>query len=253
MENCGFGWQNRVLDAALTASAQVASLPVINLRNQQGAESLGWRVLGTSAALTLKLPSVGIWRAFSLHRSNLSASASLTVSVQSGSAVVWQGSAQGVANAQMILVSPTAVQGDSATMQITDPANPDGYLSIPLAYAGPLWQPARNYSTDSTAGNELGSDSTTTLGGAEFVDGRWYQRKLSIAHQSYGDADAAVLAQILRVAATGQNILFLPDPASTPPRLAQTGLFGRLSGGDLSNPFGVADRHALTLTHTERL
>lgn len=253
MENCGFGWQNRVLDAGLTASAQASSLPVINLRNQQGAESLGWRVLGTSAVLTLRLPALGSWRGFSLHRTNLSAAASLSVTVLSGGSPVWQGAAQGTANAQIVLVSPSSVSGDSVTMQIDDPANPDGYLSIPLAYAGPLWQPARNYSTDSTSGCALGADSTTTLGGAEFVDSRWYQRKLSIVHQSYGDADAAVLTQILRAAATGQNILFLPDPAASLPKLCEAALFGRLSGGDLSNPFGVADRHALTLTHTERL
>ncbi|MCP1271971.1 hypothetical protein NKW56_15400, partial [Acetobacter cerevisiae] len=137
--------------------------------------------------------------------------------------------------------------------QITDTANPDGFLSIPLAYAGPIWQPVRNYSTESTVDRVLGQDSATTLGGAEFVSARWYQRKLSIAHQSYGNADTAVLDQILRTAATGQNILFLPDPSAAPDVLVARALFGGLSGSDLSNPFGAADRHALTLTLTERL
>ncbi|WP_339077068.1 hypothetical protein QQM41_10160 [Acetobacter sp. AC2005] len=253
MENCGLGWENRVLDAALTASAQASALPVENLRNQQGAASLGWRVPGTTATLTIHHPPAGLWRAFGLFRTNLTAEASMTVTVLLGGNTVWQGTAQVVANGQILLVAPTAIMGDTATIQITDTGNPDGFLSIPLAYAGPIWQPVRNYSTDSTADRTLGQDSVTTLGGAEFVSTRWYQRKLTIAHQSYGDADAVVLDQILRTAATGQNILFLPDPSASPADLATKALFGGLSGSDLSNPFGAADRHALTLTLTERL
>lgn len=253
MENCGIGWENRVPDAALSASAQVSGLPVTNLRNQQGAPSLGWRAPGTTVTLTISHPPAGPWRAFGLFRTNLSAAAQMTVTLTLGGNTVWQGSAQAVANGQILLVSPQTVTADTAIIQITDSGNPDGYLSIPLAYAGPLWQPARNYSTESTADRNLGVDSITTLGGAEFVSARWYQRSLSIAHQSYGDADAVVLEQILRVAATGQNILFLPDPSATPDVLAEKSLFGRLSGNDLTNPFGNADRHALTLTLTERL
>lgn len=253
MENCALGWENRVLSAALTASAQVSALPVENLRRPQGAASLGWRVPGTAATLTITATSAVSWRAFGLFRTNLSAAAQITVTLISGGNTVWQGSAQAVANGQILLVAPQAITADTATIAISDSGNPDGYLSIPLAYAGPLWQPVRNYSTESTSDRTLGVDSVTTLGGAEFVSARWYQRSLSIAHQSYGDADAVVLEQILRVAATGQNILFLPDPSATPDVLAAKALFGRLSGNDLTNPFGNADRHALTLTLTERL
>lgn len=242
-----------MLDAALSASAQVSGLPVTNLRNQQGAPSLGWRVPATTATLTISHPPAGPWRAFGLFRTNLSAAAQMSVTLQSGGNTAWQGSAQAVANGQILLVAPQAFIADTAIIQITDSGNPDGYLSIPLAYAGPLWQPVRNYSTESTSDRTLGVDSITTLGGAEFVSARWYQRSLSIVHQSYGDADAVVLEQILRVAATGQNILFLPDPSATPDVLAARALLGRLSGNDLTNPFGNADRHALTLTLTERL
>ncbi|OUJ05365.1 hypothetical protein [Acetobacter malorum] len=260
MENCGIGWENRVLDAALSASAQVSGLPVTNLRNQQGAPSLGWRVPGTTATLTISHPPAGPWRAFGLFRTNLSATATWRIRTGSYDAswygVDWISDWTGPCNAtngQCVYVLPGAITAERCEITITDKDNPDGYLSIPLAYAGPLWQPARNYSTESTADRNLGVDSITTLGGAEFVSPRWYQRSLSIAHQSYGDADAVVLEQILRVAATGQNILFLPDPSATPAVLAEKSLFGRLSGNDLTNPFGIADRHALTLTLTERL
>lgn len=253
MQICGFGWENRVLDATLTADAQVARLPVSNLRNQQGAASLGWRVPRTTAGLTVAWSGASPIRAVSFHRTNLTAGATWSVTVYNGATGVWSASGGPVVGGQILAVAPATVTGDSARITVNDPENPDGWLDLPLAYVGPLWQPARNFSTDSTVGRALGQDSLTSLAGTEFVEARWYQRTASIAHQSLGDADAAVLDQILRAAATGQNILFLPDPGADATTLAEQALFGRLSGGDLSNPFGAADRHSITLTMTERL
>lgn len=253
MEKCGFGWQNRVLDAALTADVQAPLLPVANLKGQEGAPSLGWRVPGIVAGVTLSFTAMATFRAFSLHRTNLSASAVWQVRVLQGSRTVWQGTGGPVALQQALLVAPAPIGGDSVRIDIQDPANPDGWIDIPLLYAGPLWQPARNFSTESTQGRTLGQDVVTSLAGTEFVEPRWYQRKLSIAHQSLGDADVIMVDQILRVAATGQNILFLPDPSASPDQLAARALFGRLSANDITNPFGVADRHGTTLDFTERL
>lgn len=253
MENCGFGWQNRVLDAALVASAQVDALPVENLRNPCGASSLGWRCPRNVAGLTLSLPRAAAFRVFSLHRTNLMPTATLSVSARLGDATVWEGAVQGCANGQILLVSPEPLQADTINFSITDADNTDGFLSIPLAYAGPIWQPVRNYSTDSTAGRNLGSDTATSLSGVQFTENRWIQRTLKIAHQSLSDADALQLEQILRASAAGQNTLFLPDPAAATAVLMQTALLGRLSGDDVSNPFGVADRHAATLTLMESL
>lgn len=259
MENCGFGWQNRVLDATLAASAQVSSLPVSNLRIPQGAPSLGWRAPATSAVLTLSLSATASWRAVSLHRTNLSDSATWQISIGhrvSGGIwwdYVWSGPCN-VANGQCVHVLPSTVTDERCEITITDTANPDGYLDIPLVYAGPLFQPVRNYSTSSTFGRTLGQDSVTSLGGQEFTSTRWYQRKYTISHQSLGDADAAVLDQILLAAAADRNILFVPDPSADPATLAAQALYGRLSAGsDLSNPFGAADRHEISLTLTERL
>lgn len=253
MENCGFGWQNHVLDATLAASAQADTLPVDNLRNPAGSASLGWRCPRSSAVLTLSLPQPGTFRAFSLHRTNLTLAATLNVVASLAGKTVWQGQAKGCANGQMVLVSPSSVQADAVTIAIGDSGNTDGFLSIPLAYAGPIWQPVRNYSTESTVGRNLGSDSITALGGTQFTESRWIQRSLKIAHQSLGDTDADQIEQTLRVAASGRNILFLPVPDAGPAALAQKALFGRMTGDDVSNPFGVADRHSTTLTLMESL
>ncbi|MBS1026071.1 hypothetical protein [Gluconobacter cerinus] len=257
MQNCGFGWQNVLLSAALSGNG-VSGLPVTNLQTQQGAASLAWRVAaggtGWSADVKAALGSVQLIRAISLHRTNLTTAATWRIQIRNGTTVTFnQAASANIQNGQCLRILGTPVSGDSLEITVWDASNPDGFISIPLAYAGPLWQPLRNYSSESTESLTVGQQSTTTLSGGEFVDARYVQRGLSITHQSYGDADAAVLRQIQRTAATGQNILFLPDPDSAPPALAETALFGRLSGGDLSNPFGPADRHAQTLTLTERL
>lgn len=134
---------------------------------------------------------------------------------------------------QAVCVLPAELSCDVVAITIADPGNPDGYLSIPLAYVGPLWQPVRNFSTDSSSGFNLGVDEVTALSGAEFPQMRWIQRKASIAHQSYGAAETAILREIQRVAAVGENILFLPDPGAASQEEA---IFGRLSGGDIGNP-----------------
>lgn len=252
MENCGFGYQNRLLDGVLSADQQAERLPVSNLASPQGSAAQAWRVPATTGTLTLTLPSASPVRAFSFHRTNLTASAQVTISVRNGGTFVytWNG-LPSVANGQAVHVAPQTVAGDTVTVSVQDSANPDGFLSLPLAYVGPLWQPLRNFSTDSTSGFVGGVDEAMALSGAEYPQARWIQRKATIAHQSYGAAEAATLREISRLGLTGRNILFLPDPAAILP--ADEALFGRLSGGDLSNPFGAADRRALTFTLTERL
>lgn len=242
-----------MLSAALVASAQTDALPAENLRNSGGAASLGWRSPRNAVSLTLRWPQAVPVRAFSLHRTNFSPTASVVVSASAGGAVVWQGQAQGCTNGQILCVAPEAVQADTVVLEITDAANTDGWLSIPLAYVGPIWQPVRNYSTQSTAGRALGADSVTALGGTVFTEGRWYQRTLKIVHQSLGNSDAGQIEKILRTAAAGQNILFLPVPDAPAGDLAAAALYGRVTGDDLTNPFGVADRHSATLTIAEAL
>lgn len=258
MQNCGFGWQNTLLSATFAASGQAPWLPVENLKTPHGAASFAWRVPSTSAAFQATLAEGSTFRAFSLHRTNLTPNARWTTIVypdlnpNANAVVIWDAPAL-VSNGQCAFVWASPVPARRISVWIDDPGNPDGFLSIPLAFAGDLWQPQRNFSTASTSGLAVGQQSVTSLSGCEFVEPRFTRRTLSIAHQSYGGADLATLARIQGVAAVGQNILFLPDPAAPNDVLSRNALFGQLSGGDVSNPFGTADRHAQTFTLTERL
>ncbi len=251
MENCGIGYQNVILSAVLSADSFTDQLPVTNLVSPQGNAAYAWRAEATTSALTVALAQREAIRVISLHRTNLTAQASWRIVVSSSGDVLYDVTQpMAVVAGQAVHVLPEALQCDSVVITIADPGNPDGYLSIPLSYVGPLWQPVRNFSTDSTSGFNLGTDEVTALSGAEFPQMRWIQRNASIAHQSYGSAETAILREIQRVAARGENILFIPDPSSQPQNEA---IFGRLSGGDISNPYGSADRRSWTFTQTERL
>ncbi|KXV51237.1 hypothetical protein AD945_00540 [Gluconobacter albidus] len=251
MENCGLGYQNAVLSAVLSTDSAAVTLPVTNLTSPQGNPAYAWRAEATTATLTVALSQRGGVRVVSVHRTNLTAQASWRIVVSSAGNVLHDATQpMAIVAGQAVCVLPAELQCDVVAITIADPGNPDGYLSIPLAYVGPLWQPVRNFSTDSSSGFNLGVDEVTALSGAEFPQMRWIQRKASIAHQSYGVAETATLREIQRVAAVGENILFLPDPGAASQEEA---IFGRLSGGDIGNPYGPADRRSWTFTQTERL
>ncbi|MEE8658190.1 F5/8 type C domain-containing protein [Acetobacteraceae bacterium EV16G] len=253
MENCGFGWQNFVLIGSLSASSQHAQLPVTNLKLPQGAASLAWRAIGDTVSLVLR--AVGAYRVVSVHRTNLTANAVLRVTLFRGDVAIIEATSDGTApvNGQCVIVLPRAYSGDQMRLDITDHDNPDGFLSIPLCYAGPLFQPARNYAAASTENVSATALETTTMAGAEFVAPQYVQRRLTIAHQSLGDDDVSALRSLQIAAASGANTLFIPNPGAAPQNVTKAALYGRAVMNEISNPFGAADRHATTIDIKERL
>lgn len=156
-------------------------------------------------------------------------------------------------NGQCVIVLPRAYSSDQMRLDITDHDNPNGFLSIPLCHAGPLFQPARNYAAASTENVSATALETTTMAGAEFVAPQYVQRKLSIAHQLPGDDDVSALRSLQISAASGANTLFIPDPGAAPQDVSKAALYGRAVMNEISNPFGAADRHATIIDIKERL
>lgn len=257
--NCAFGYQNRFKVAALHGSSGWNALPVTNLALDQGAASLAWRTQ-TSAAWLILEDTVQTWQVISLHRTNLSAKATWAVEIHLGDTVVWSLGSQWAQvpcvpqYGQVLVLIPHGIQGDSIHIWLEDPQNPDGFLSIGLAYAGTLWQPVRNMSWAFTENLTTGTTETTSLSGVEFPEILWRRREMTVTHQSLESAEMPFIRELVAVSQSGGNLLFLANPNGPDPYgLASCVLFGRAAPGDIAFPYPAADRRSLTLSLKERL
>ena len=143
------GWENAIetSSTSLVASAAADGASAELLRVPIGAASVAWQTPAgtTAAALTVTTTAAVAWRAVSLNRTNLTTAATIRVRVGSAaslttaptydSGTVSAGVAVGIG--QALHVMPAAVSALAMRIDISDPANPDGYLNSPLAYAGP--------------------------------------------------------------------------------------------------------------------
>lgn len=259
MANICFGFANLIGAGSLTASSQVASLPVTNLTTDQGGRSQSWRTSSAAGGnLTLTFSSAQTVQAVSFHRGNFSSTATWSVQLSlSGNVVASYGGSGNTrpcnaVGGQVVYVFPSAVSCDKVVVSLSEPnGNPEGFLSVGLAYIGPVWQPARNFATSSTMGRTSIVGEITSINGTEYPQFRNQQRTASISHQSLGLDEAATLDGLYAVAETGANILIVPDPAS--PLINSRAIFGRVTPGDITSPYGGAPRAASTMTIKERL
>ncbi|NVN44852.1 hypothetical protein HW537_13185 [Asaia siamensis] len=250
---CAFGAENALMGASLQGNDQVAGLPVSNLQNDQGAPSTAWRVPGKEAYLIARLPRLTACRGFSFHRTNLTAGARYALVGRVGETPVVNtgGQVADTVAGQFLVLFPSELEIDRLDISISDQGNPDGFLSFPLAYLGPLWQPERNMSWQGNESQQATIDEATSLSGVEYPTLRYRQRVVAIDHQSLGIAELPKIRSIESTAATGRNILFVPDLTAADRNSAM--IFGRLTPGEITSPAGAADRRATTMTIKERL
>lgn len=117
---------------------------------------------------------------------------------------------------QAVFASPAQVTGRGCRVDLWDSTNTDNYISVPLAFLGPAWQPSINYAPESTQATKRGQQVTRTRSGATFTTPLYTERAWSIG---FGAITAAeFLAQVVPAdlaAADGRNCLFVPDPLSS--------------------------------------
>lgn len=129
---------------------------------------------------------------------------------------------------QAVHVMPQAVSARYARLELNDAANPDNCINIPLAFAAPAWQPARNFGMATALAPEVVADVVTTRGGQEFVNPRYRRRGLQLELPIVGAAELwPNLEAMLRTAATGSNVAVIPNPESAD--LAREALLGRVT------------------------
>lgn len=260
--NTLLAWDNYVLTASLSATSQ--ELPITNLQLERGSPSTGWQ---TAAGVTQGIsffvqPALQrqTWRAFGVFRSNLTPFAQVTITLWNNispnvQGQVYRASVEGPEPGfyQSILIAPTDIVADFAQFDIDDPGNTDGFINVPLAYAGPAWQLAGGVTYETTFGYDDRTDELVTVGGQEFFVHRWDRRRAELAFTTIRGGEAAVqLAELQGTARRGNNILFCPDITSD--TLKSEAIYGRLQAtSDVGFSFETADRRSWRARMTERL
>lgn len=261
MANFALAWPNRFLYGSLTASSSEAALGVTNLANDSGSADQGWQSPDTTAWVNLQLSAVDTFQAFGVFRTNLSSGASIRWRVWSGTSVqnapVYD-STQVPANVaasycQSVLFLPSPVTGQMVQVDISDPSNPDGFLNVPLAYAGPVWQAARNFDPNSSTGRTVQSTKTVTRGGGVVIRNDWVKRTFTLSLS--GIRAAEVWSKVMDAdlyARRGNNLLFIPDPAD--PQINLTAIFGEVEPqSEVTYPNRVIEARGWKANITERL
>lgn len=228
MANALLGYENRVLTGTLSAGSEQAGLTIGNLQSPHGSAAYAWRtaqgVVTNAAGAWLAIDTgstASTWRAFCLARTNLTTAAQVRWRVGTtfgggqvyDSGTISAGIAAGVG--QSIIVAPAQVTGRYVACDIDDPTNPDGFISVALAFAGPAWQPAVNYSPETTQATRRGQQVVRTRSGGTYVTPLYTERAWSVAFGAITAAEftaQAVPADL--AAADGRNVLFVPDPLS---------------------------------------
>lgn len=223
-------------------------MTVGNLQDQQCSDASSWR---SAADLTtwfsMDAGAATTWQAFGVFRTNLTSAATVrwTVSnVADFSVLVYDSgtlSAGVVAGiGQAVFVAPSVITGRYAAVDIEDPTNPDGFISVGGAYFGPMWRPAINISPQSALAHTRARSVVTARSGTQYVTPLFMQRGWTIAHDGLAIADLwTQLWPLDQAAHLGQNILLIPDSASAN-RQAESvfGLFEVTSNITYQTPLG---------------
>lgn len=226
------GHTNLVKTATISATSEEVDMPATKVTNDYGAASTGWQTLAavTTATLTITMATAGSYvSAIGIFRTNLSATAQITTTIiRLGSPIytsVVTGVAAGYGQVVALMGSPTMC--DSITIEIVDTSNPDGFLNVPLAFAGPIFEPTYPIGRDATYGRQTAIAETVSRGGSEFPrflhDKRFYKFQI-IATDTEAWED---VAEIDRLSRLGGNVLLIPDTASS--YLQKEAIYGRLT------------------------
>lgn len=155
--------------------------------------------------------------------------------------------------AQAVFSAPASVAARYVVFDLSDLGNPDNFLRVAQAYAGPLLEPEINMSFQSVFGRAAQVPTVVTRGGQEYAEFRFAQRGWQIQFTQLHESEIWSLTQELqRIGELGNNILFIPDPNST--YLQYEAVLGKMSQvGQIGWPSTVLDRRSWQVSITERL
>jgi hypothetical protein len=252
VSNLVLGYLNAVVLGSVAASSYVGGLGPDQLQNDQGNAASALQIPATSGTITVTW--TGLYHGFGLFRTNLSTGATVTWTVKNGSSTVATGTSLAVAAGyqQSVYVLSAPVSGTSLVVSISDAGNPDGHLNIPLMFAGPLFQPARNMSWQSSSTRTQQTTKALTRSGGVVIRTDWVKRSYDLNFAGIKEAELTAIGAIDLAGRQGNNLFFVPDPQSLTINLdALFGEFEPQTG--ITYPYSYRDARGWRATITERL
>lgn len=231
--NVLLGYINNFKIGSITSTASAFGLGATNLANDICAPSTGFQSAPTAITnvlITCTAPVSGSqWRAFGLFRTNITPGAQITVTLKLGAATVFSATVDGpqTGYGQVVVVLSEPLAGSHVIFEIDDPVNPDGFINVGGAFAGPCWNPATGVTWDTTYGSTANQVRVVSRGGQEYRNQLYRQRFWKLAMDAIQDSEAWDDAgELDRIASLGGNVLFVPDMTSVD--LSREVVFGPL-------------------------
>lgn len=242
MPNAIISWLNYVDGASFSTPYQASNLPVTNLANT--IVSKVWRALGsTNTYFDVDFGSAVPIQVLALAGALLGATDTIRhklSAVAAGSFELYDSGTLTGLNPNYkyhfnVLSAQVSARYWRCEINAASLAA-QGYFDIGRAWAGPYWQPLRNFSLNNTEDFDDASRITAGLkSGAEYVDiGPQYRvRDFALNFMRGTDIDNA--KELARYAGVRQQVLFIPNPSSS--KIQTEGLIGRLrKTSPMSNP-----------------
>lgn len=275
MSNCLFAYPDRTLTATLstTGTAWLSALPLSNLTDRllsRVARSAGVTTAHTKFDITL--PAATPIRVLALLRHNLSAAATVKLSFGTtlGGATlgtvsglpVWtpfypDGSNLSAGDVAAYspapdfwYVLPATVSPQYIRVEITDTANPAGFIQLGRCLCAPAFQPQANLDYGSTFAWQQDVVREQSLGGVEWFEIRSAGREIGVtlSHLSIAEGMVQVFDRQRRLGLEGE-VYFIYDPADTCILYKQRAMLARFSDADpMKNPYFGATSSSFNLT-----
>lgn len=251
------GYDNKILTGTLSVGSEESDRPGSNIALAQGEPpwqtANGVLTSANGAWIQVDAGSSITWRVFSLHRTNLTTSASVRymLGTSAGASDVYDQTDTNAVAANYNQAVHLADQDYTARylrIEIEDSANPDNNIQVGLAFAGPVFIPTipadRGGANEQRRPNE---SVTKTRGGQEYVITRYSQRLLTIPLNFLSTSEVYdEVSSIQSTLTSGENILAIPF--NTASLLHKTAVFGRVpSIGNVGWNQGLFRKQTITI------
>jgi hypothetical protein len=261
MANPWWGLTNYVVTGALSATYAETTMPATNLATVHGAASEAWQTPAgrTTAAFMVDAGASMPWRILAFFRSNLNTNALVRWRLSDNEDMSDPLYDTGNINArivpgigQSVHIMPSEITARYVRCDVINASNPDGFLNIALAYAGPATEMLGGVSYSTQFGHEERADDYETRGGQEYRELLAVRRRWDLSIETLRQSEIEDWAfDMDRTCRDGRNILFILNPESMI-RASRDAVFGRVKPGGL---FGYRSylRRTWAATVTERL